>query len=172
MDKKNKNPSGLHHPHDVFFQRLMSNPKVMRDFLKAHLPENLLGKVDLSQLAVQPRIHIDDTGSQSISDLVYKTKIDEEDAYLYFAVEHPSYHDPLLAFRILKYTIGIMDRHVKESDKERLPLVYPCVVYHGKDRCRLEPDVRALIDAPKELIDTYFLKPFNLEKAVGRGYLV
>jgi len=160
MDEKNQKPSGPNNLHDAFFQKSMENPKVARAFLKAHIPETLLKHIDLTQLELQPRIHIDDVGSQYISDLVYKTKMDDQEAYLYLALEHQSYHDPWLAFRILKYTLHIMDRHLKQQRK--LPLVYPCVVYHGKSPCRLQPDIRELIDAPKELIDDYFLKPFKL----------
>lgn len=162
MPEKNKKLPGRHHLHDAFFQKMMSEPKVARDFFKAHLPKKLLERIDLRRLALQPRIHIDDVGSSYIADLVCKTVIDEKDAYLYLAVEHQSYNDPMLAFRILKYIVHIMDKHLKESEKNHLPLVYPCVVYHGKGPCRLQPDIRKLVDAPSELIDAYFLKPFKL----------
>lgn len=41
--------------------------------------------------------------------------------------------DPLMAFRLLKYKIRIMDDHLDKNESHTLPIVYPLVFYHGQD---------------------------------------
>jgi predicted transposase/invertase (TIGR01784 family) len=47
-------------------------------------------------------------------------------------IEHASTSHPLIAFRLLKYMMGIMEEHLRGSKSKELPLVYPIVFYTGK----------------------------------------
>jgi len=160
MDRKIIKHIDLHHPHDSFFQKAMEDPKVARDFIRAHLPKETLAQINLKCLDLQPRVHHKKAGKQIASDIVYRTKIKDKSAYLYFAIEHQSSNDRTMAFRVLKYVIEIMDKAYRETGQ--YPLVIPLVVYHGKSRSTMKTDLRDLISAPRTLIDTYFLKPFRL----------
>lgn len=63
---------------------------------------------------------------------------------------------------MLKYTCNIIDRYFKETGGKRLPLVLPLVVYHGKGHWLHSTDINDLVEAPKVLVEAYFLKPFVL----------
>ncbi|KTD32715.1 hypothetical protein Lnau_2363 [Legionella nautarum] len=94
--------------------------------------------------------------------MLFKTKIGKKEAYLYILLEHQSSPDELMPFRLLKYLCNIMDNHLKSQKAKKLPLVYPLVIYHGKRKYPFSTNLSDLIDAPKELVDSYFLKPFQL----------
>lgn len=70
--------------------------------------------------------------------------------------------DKLMPFRILKYICAIIDKHVKQVAKSELPLVYPIVFHHANTTYPYSADIKDLIAAPKRLIDSYWLKPFQL----------
>lgn len=55
-----------------------------------------------------------------------------------------------------------MDQHIKITQQKKLPLVYPMVIYHAERPYPYSTDIRDGIDASRELIDRYFLKPFQL----------
>lgn len=150
------------HAHDAFVRTVMSDLRVARDFFTIHLSQDIRDLIDLNNLVLQPRSYIDDVRKESIVDLLYRTKIDGQEAFLYLLVEHQSRPDELMPFRLLKYTCNVMDHHIKITRQKSLPLVYPMVIYHSDRPYPFSTDIKDLVAAPKELIERYFLKPFQL----------
>lgn len=60
--------------------------------------------------------------------LVAKTTAGE--GYIYVVIEHQSSPDAHMAFRLMRYAIAAMQRHLDAGHK-RLPLVVPMLFYHG-----------------------------------------
>lgn len=148
--------------HDHFFRKTMADKRVSREFFEVHLPEELRNIIDLNQLEIESGTFIDDLRQESIADMLFKTRIERNDAYLYLIVDHQSRPDPLMPFRILKYICNIIDQHLKDTASHFIPLVVPIVVYHGKSPWNYSTYINDLVDAPKNFVDNYFLKPFIL----------
>lgn len=148
--------------HDHFFRMMMSDKRVAREFFEAHLPKEVLTVIDLNQLELQSATYIDDVRKESIADMLFKTMIAGHEAYIYLLVDHQSRPDELMPFRVLKYLCNVIDQHLKNTDSKCIPLIFPMVVYHGKQPWKYSNDINELVDAPKELVDAYFLKPFTL----------
>lgn len=51
--------------HDQFFRRVMSDPRLARDFLVAWLPKDLCRRIDFSILELQPRSYINEVRKES-----------------------------------------------------------------------------------------------------------
>ncbi len=107
-------------------------------------------------------IHINELQQESIVDILYRTTIAGATGYLYFLIKHQSTPDKLMPFRLLKYTCNIIDQHLKETDSTAIPLVYPFVIYHAKRPYPFSNNIQDLVDAPKALVEQFFLKPFHL----------
>ena len=139
----------------------MSDPRVAREFFALHLPEEMRKVTDLENLELQPRSHIDEMGKEWIVDVLYKTTIAGHDAYLYLLVEHQSTPDPLMAFRMLKYTFNVIDQYLKATGNTTLPLIYSIVIYHAKKPYPHSTDVRDSVDAIRVNLKffTFMLKP-------------
>lgn len=150
------------HPHDRFFKMAMSDKRVAKDFFETHLPQKILTLVDLTHLELQVSSYVNDLRQESIADILYKTQIAGFTGYLYLIVDHQSTPDELMPFRVLKYTCNIIDQHLKDTGKKRLPMILPMIVYHGKRPWTYSTNINDLVDSAKELIDAYFLKPFFL----------
>ena len=148
-------------PHDQFFRKAMEDKRVAMAFLKAHLPSDLCGKIDFNTLVLQPRSQTNAVRRESIVDVLFKTMIDGREAYIYLLLEHQSTPDPLMSFRVIEYTVNAIHEHLKKHKTTKIPLIYPLVVYHGRPY-EFITDIRDLVDAPRELVDRYFLKPFQL----------
>lgn len=148
--------------HDKFFRKVMGNLHVARDFLIAHLPEEICQKIDLHNLELVPRSYIDDMRKETIADVLYKTTIEDHIGYIYLLVEHQSSPDELMPFRILKYSCNIIDQYLQETKLKTIPLIYPIVIYRGERSYAFSTDIRDLVEAPSHLVDQYFLKPFHL----------
>ncbi|MEI6096179.1 MAG: Rpn family recombination-promoting nuclease/putative transposase [Gammaproteobacteria bacterium] len=156
-----KNSELVTNPHDQFFRQAMQDKRVATEFLKVHLPADLSVRIDFNTLSLQPRSQTNAVRKESIVDVLFKAKIDGKEAYIYALVEHQSSADPLMALRVIEYTINAIRDHLVHHKTTKIPLIYPLVVYHGRP-CKFTTDIRDLVDAPRELVDSYFLKPFQL----------
>ncbi|HAY4852736.1 TPA: Rpn family recombination-promoting nuclease/putative transposase, partial [Escherichia coli] len=68
---------------------------------------------------------------QYACDALFSMKtVSGEDGYVYCLVEHQSTENAYMAFRMLRYAVAAMQRHV-EAHKV-LPLVIPVLFYHGE----------------------------------------
>jgi len=119
-------------PHDQFFREAMQDKRVAKEFLEHHLPPELLVLLNLNQLVLQPRSQSNAVRRESIVDLLFKTVIANHEAYIYLLLEHQSSPDPLMAFRVIEYIINAIRDHLKKHNTQKIPLIFPLVIYHGK----------------------------------------
>ncbi|MBA8198740.1 Rpn family recombination-promoting nuclease/putative transposase [Citrobacter freundii] len=117
-------------PHDAVFKTFLRHPETARDFLDIHLPASLRTLFDLSTLKLESESFIDADLRSRYSDVLWSLHTREGDGYVYVVIEHQSSADPHMAFRLLRYAMAAMQRHLDAGHKE-LPLVIPMLFYHG-----------------------------------------
>ena len=121
--------------HDIMFKAFLTDVQVARDFLTIHLPEHLLKLCDLSTLHIESGSLIDPDQRAHYTDILYSVRMADEQGeqrgYIYQLIEHQSKPDPLIAFRLMRYCISIMQQHLLQG-YARLPLVIPMLFYHGE----------------------------------------
>ena len=127
MKKKNNNPT----PHDATFRQFLTQPDTARDFMNIHLPAELLAICDLSTLKLESGSFIEDDLRQYFSDVLYSLKTTAGDGYVHVLIEHQSSPDKHMAFRLIRYAVAAMQRHLDAGHK-KLPLVIPVLFYTGK----------------------------------------
>jgi len=152
----------LNNPHDKYFRASMSDLRVAKSFLQAHLPENILSQVNWGTLKLQPSQCVDKHLTETLTDILYRVEFGKREGYISILVEHQSTVDPLMAFRILSYSIDIMNRALKQHPEESLPLVVPLVFYSGKTPYCHTTDIFQLFGSLEPLAREIFLKPFHL----------
>lgn len=125
--KKNNTPT----PHDAVFKTFLSHPRTARDFMELHLPPALLKICDLSTLKLESGSFVEDDLRPYYSDVLYSLKTGKGDGYVHVLIEHQSAPDKYMAFRLMRYAIAAMQRHL-DAGHEALPLVIPILFYQGK----------------------------------------
>ena len=156
-----KTTAVITNPHDQFFRESMKNKHVAVEFLQTHLPDEIQALVDFNDLTLQPRSHSNSVRRESTVDVLFKTQVTGKVAYIYLLLEHQSSPDALMAFRIIQYSVNVIHEHIRRYKTNKIPFIYPLVIYHGKPY-QFTTDINELVDAPKDLVDQYFLKPFQL----------
>ncbi|PXV98900.1 putative transposase/invertase (TIGR01784 family) [Pantoea ananatis] len=130
MKKKNSTPT----PHDATFRQFLTQPEIARDFMDLHLPAELRAVCDLSTLKLESGSFVEDDLRQYFSDVLYSLKTAQgDDGYVHVLIEHQSSPDKHMAFRLLRYAVAAMQRHL-EAGHKKLPLVIPVLFYTGKRR--------------------------------------
>jgi len=127
MKKKNSTPT----PHDATFRQFLTQPEIARDFMELHLPAELRALCDLSTLKLESGSFVEDDLRQYFSDVLYSLKTTAGDGYVHVLIEHQSSPDRHMAFRLLRYAVAAMQRHL-EAGHKKLPLVIPVLFYTGK----------------------------------------
>lgn len=128
MKKKHSTPT----PHDATFRQFLSQPDVARDFMELHLPAELRALCDLSTLKLESGSFVEDDLRQYFSDVLFSLKTRRgDDNYVHVLIEHQSTPDRHMAFRLLRYAVAAMKRHLDAGHK-KLPLVIPLLFYAGK----------------------------------------
>jgi predicted transposase/invertase (TIGR01784 family) len=125
--KKNTTPT----LHDAMFKQFLTHPETARDFLDIHLPPALRKLCDLNTLQLASGSFIEDDLRPYYSDVLYSLKAGNGDSYVYCLIEHQSTPDKHMAFRLMRYAIAAMQRHLDAGHKT-LPLVIPVLFYQGK----------------------------------------
>jgi len=123
-----KNPT----PHDATFRQFLTQPEIARDFMEIHLPAELRAICDLSTLKLESGSFVEDDLRQYFSDVLYSLKTTAgADGYVHVLIEHQSSPDKHMAFRLIRYAVAAMQRHLDAGHK-KLPLVIPVLFYTGK----------------------------------------
>lgn len=117
-------------PHDAVFKQFLYHPDTARDFLDIYLPSTLRELCDLQTLKLESGSFIEDSLRASYSDVLWSLKTNEGDGYIYVVIEHQSSPDAHMAFRLMRYAMAAMQRHLDARHKT-LPLVIPMLFYHG-----------------------------------------
>ncbi|MBS6034472.1 MAG: Rpn family recombination-promoting nuclease/putative transposase [Pantoea sp.] len=126
-----KKKSGTPTPHDATFRQFLTQPDIARDFMELHLPAELRALCDLSTLKLESGSFVEDDLRQYFSDVLYSLKTTAGDGYVHVLIEHQSSPDRHMAFRLLRYAVAAMQRHL-EAGHKKLPLVIPVLFYSGK----------------------------------------
>ncbi|EFM21865.1 MULTISPECIES: Rpn family recombination-promoting nuclease/putative transposase [Pantoea] len=127
MKKKNSTPT----PHDATFRQFLTQPDIARDFMALHLPPELRVRCDLSTLKLESGSFVEDDLRQYFSDVLYSLKTTAGDGYIHVLIEHQSAPDKHMAFRLMRYAVAAMQRHL-EAGHKTLPLVIPILFYTGR----------------------------------------
>ena len=150
---------------DEIAKSFLSDERIAKDFLQLYLPPQILSRCDLSKLSIEPESYIDNDLKKRFCDVVYKLALlgESDCIYVHAIVEHQSIAEKLMPFRILRYTVDIIQKHInKYGDSIKLPLVVPLVIYNGtKSPYPYETEIGNLFN-DKKLFDSVGLGNFKL----------
>ena len=118
-------------PHDAVFKRFLRHPETATDFLTLYLPEAIRQRCDFSTLKLQSASFIDEDLRAWYSDVLWAVQTTCGAGYVYVVKEHQSSPDSHMAFRLMRYAIAAMQRHLDKGHTQ-LPLVIPLLFYHGR----------------------------------------
>lgn len=147
--------------HDSFFKEIFSNPDSARQFFVRALPGQVLKRLDLSSLRIRKDSFITKELQPFYSDMLYSVKTMGKEAFIYLLVEHKSFQDRMVGLQLLEYMVMIY-RRLSKKNKKQLPLVIPIVMYHGRQKWRIEHDMQSMFgDLDPEMLA--YVPKFRME---------
>ncbi len=118
--------------HDTFIREAFENPIVAKEFFEMHLPKEIKAMFSSHTLKMGKESFVEPNLQNSISDILFSTKFNDETGYLWILLEHQSTPDHFMTFRLFKYMMDIIGRHLTLNPNcKHLAFVYPLVFYNG-----------------------------------------
>lgn len=155
--------TAIHQPHDKLFKKAMQQIVVAREFFTTHLPKVFLQQADISTLRIEKTSFITEFFEDKEADLLYSVKLlDSRTAYLYLLCENQDRPDKMMAFRLLDYQVQIIKDHIGQHPNDPLPVVFPLVLYTGKQPWTAPMDIYPLFGEQEPLARSFWLKPYTL----------
>ncbi|HGJ5854760.1 Rpn family recombination-promoting nuclease/putative transposase [Arsenophonus nasoniae] len=148
-------------PHDAVFKQFLSEKETAKDFFDIWLPDEIKALCELESLKVESGSFIDAEMKNYQSDILYSVKTEKGNGYLYLLIEHQSTPDKLMAWRLMRYSMAAMQKHL-EAGHKTLPLVFPILFYCGEQSPH--PYSTDWLDcfSGRDIAEKIYTKPFKL----------
>lgn len=135
-------------PHDPSYKQFFSNPDMVASLLRDFVPEDFIRELDFSTLEQCSGSYVTDDLRERHDDIVWRLRWNNSWCYLYLLLEFQSTSDPWMAVRILAYTALLWQDLIKSGvvrEGDRLPPVFPMVIYNGGKAWTAAQDVADLL---------------------------
>ena len=133
--------------HDSGYKKLFSNRTIFRQLLETFVNQEWVHSLDFDKCEPLDKSFISEHYKETESDLIYKVQFHNREVYIYILIEFQSTVEPFMALRVLNYITNFyMDFLVNNSDVEKLPAVFPIVLYNGSAPWTAPVNLSALIE--------------------------
>lgn len=135
--------------HDSAYKHLFSHPEMVIDLLRGFVHEEWVERIDYATLEKVNGSYIADDLREREDDLIWRVRHQNGWLYVYLLLEFQSQVDRYMALRVLVYT-GLLYQDLLKSGSippgQKLPPVFPLVLYNGEGRWTAARDLAELIE--------------------------
>lgn len=144
----------LHKIHDSGYKKLFSNRTFFRQLLETFVNEPWVAELDFTQAETLDKSFVADHYKATESDLIYKVKLQGRTVYIYLLLEFQSTVDRFMAVRVAYYALAFYMDYIANFTKiEKLPALFPIVVYNGSERWTAPETLQELVEGESALGD-------------------
>jgi predicted transposase/invertase (TIGR01784 family) len=156
--------------HDSAYKYLFSNKRIFHQFLNRFVHEDFARKILLEDIELVDKTFVSDEFIQRESDIIYKVKTQHRDVYIYVLVEFQSTVDKTIPIRMLLYILQLYDQLFRNSQKGKLPAIFPVLLYNGSKDWTIPTNIQDLIEGtiPSRYIPSFEYYPVIENKISDR----
>ena len=124
------------------------------------MKERFVKGVDFSTLKELKNKYVTDENKYRENDIIYEIKIKNETLYFYILLEFQSTVDKFMPVRMLTYIMLFYQDLIKKSAAkkvklDKLPAVFPILLYNGEDKWTTPSELKDLIEVRYEALGKY-----------------
>ncbi|MDR3135136.1 MAG: Rpn family recombination-promoting nuclease/putative transposase, partial [Deltaproteobacteria bacterium] len=173
-DTGKPNEPKSHIRRDSAYKFLYSQKEMFKSLLRDFLPHNWEDHVDLGTLRKENASYVSEDLIQRHDDLIWSLKYKGTTCYIFVLLEFQNAVDHFMAVRIMAYISLLYQDIINQqhlSSKEKLPFVFPMVIYTGTAPWTAPLRVMDLIDTNRE--SSEFLESSELDEyAIKNPYFL
>lgn len=138
--------------HDCGYKKLFSNKVIFRQLIETFVTEDWVKDLDFDSCVTVDKSFISEHYKETESDIIYRLKLKDLELYIFILIEFQSTVDRFMALRMLNYiTDFYMDDISSHKRVQRLPAVFPILLYNGEARWTAPTNLANLIEAGDRL---------------------
>lgn len=122
---------GIHQSHDKLCKDILCEKEEFVNFINEFIEG---ANLDINEIEKVDGLFITENYGTREADIIYK----ENNREIYYLIEHQSTIDESMAFRMLNYSVNLINRVVDyrkvKTKRYKIPNVVPIVLYTGKNR--------------------------------------
>lgn len=145
-------------PHDASYKTLFSDPAIVESLLRDFIPEDFINDLDFAKLEQAPGEYITEDFQERHGDTIWRLRWKDTWCYIFLLIEFQSSQHYWMALRMLTYTALLWENLVKIGylkAKDKLPPVFPIVLYNGDSPWKAETDISNLVTQIAPALDAY-----------------
>lgn len=141
----------MYHIHDKSYKDLYSKKEIAADLFKSLIDEKWTEYITPENLTLVNKSYITSDYEETEADIVYKSKINNNEVFFYILLEFQSTVDYRMPLRLLFYMCEVLReyavnaKHKKYDKNIKVPAVVPIVLYNGKDVWDVPKEFRKMI---------------------------
>ncbi|MBN1971595.1 MAG: Rpn family recombination-promoting nuclease/putative transposase [Candidatus Delongbacteria bacterium] len=144
----------IHQFYDKTYTKLFSHKRMAEDFIKGFLKEDFAKDIVLIE-KLETKF-ITKKFNKYESDLIYKAKFKDKDAFVFILMEFQTRNDNLISLRLLNYISLFYINYIKQTKtKPPLPPVIPIVIHIGQDKFTEYTAFSQLVNIPYNSLKKY-----------------
>lgn len=142
--------------YDASYKHLFSHPEMVADLLRGYVREPWVEELDFTTLEKMNAGYVSDDLRQREDDVVWRVRLGPHWIYLYLLLEFQSSVEPFMAVRLLSY-IGLLYQDLIKQGvvTDRLPPVFPIVIYNGLRRWTAATSLAELVEPMPPVLRAY-----------------
>lgn len=151
---------------DKAYRDLFSHYEIIQELIAEFIPPEIAQRLDLSALTLKAGQYITPLNKERIQDLVWSTQLLPEtpddapqEIYLYLLLEFQTSDDKSMPLRMAFYTLSFYQHLIKHEKinlrVDKLPLVFPIVLYNGDGKWRTPKSLAALYPTMPSFLKKY-----------------
>lgn len=156
--------------YDSAYKYLFSNKRIFHQFLTRFIHEDFARNILLEDIELVDKTFVSDEFIQRESDIIYKVKTQKKDVYIFVLVEFQSTVDKTIPVRMLLYILQLYDHLYRNSQKGKLPAIFPVLLYNGSKKWTIPTNIQSLIEGtvPSRYIPAFEYYPVIENKISDR----
>ena len=132
--------------HDLGYSVLFSNKTIFKQLLETFVKEPWVCEIDFEHIEKLNKSFVSKKHRKHESDLIYKVKLKNQTAYIIILIEFQSNVQHFMAVRVLHYMMSFYLDLIKQKSLNKLPPVFPIVLYNGDAKWTAPTDIQELIE--------------------------
>jgi predicted transposase/invertase (TIGR01784 family) len=144
--------------HDARYKRFFSNPILLRELLESFVHEGFIHDLDFSTLKRVDKSYVTEEFRERESDLIHEIRYQDSKIYIFLLIEFQSKVDRLMPLRFLRYLCEFYEslaRSHKLGRGQKLPAVFPLLLYNGSRRWTAPAAMQDLIDEQSNIHERF-----------------
>ncbi len=144
--------------YDRSYKRIFSHKGFIKYLLQDFVKLKWVDLVDFDRITLEPVSFIDRLFKKKEADIIWRLPLKNgSEAYLYLLLEFQSGVDKTMALRFASYILNFYASELKKK-QEKLPVVFPLLLYNGKQRWNAARRLQDMIELVDPSLREYLIR--------------